>query len=104
MPRRPGQDVEVIDGDLAHVKANGRVHPNQYSPEERHQFHRMLTGIAMERNYKPGWAAHKFKERFGTWPSARSVPPLEPNAEVLAWDRHCRIRYAKRMQKEAGNA
>ena len=104
MPRRPGQDVEVIDGDLAHVKANGRVQPNQYSPEERHQFHRMLTGIALERNYKLGWAAHKFKERFGTWPSARSVPPLEPNAEVIAWDRHCRIRYAKRMQKEAGNA
>jgi hypothetical protein len=59
----------------------------------------MLAGIAAERGYKPGWAAHKYKERFACWPEHRSVTPLPPNAEVRAWERHCRIRYAKAMQK-----
>src|SRR6185312_16071442 len=55
MPKRPGRDIEVFDGDLAHVSHNGRIQPNQYSPQQRYDFHRMLTGIAHQRGYKPGW-------------------------------------------------
>ena len=61
----------------------------------------MLVYIGIERGHKPGAAAHRYKDRFGDWPPYRYVLPLPPDAEVLAWDRHCRIRYAKRMQKEA---
>jgi hypothetical protein len=28
----------------------------------------------------------------------------EPTREVMAWDRHCRIRYAKAMQRESANS
>jgi DNA repair protein RadD len=62
-------------------------------------FHAMLVHIGVERGYKPGWAAHKFKEKFGAWPLDRNIMPIPPNAEVLAWDRHLRIKYAKSQQK-----
>jgi DNA repair protein RadD len=101
MPRPAGRYLAVHDGDLAHIDRKGRIQPNEYTPEQRHEFHRMLVGIALSRGYKPGWAAHKFKERFGTWPQSNNVEPLEPNAEVMAWDRHCRIRYAKAMEAAA---
>ena len=55
----------------------------------------MLTQIATERGYKAGWIAHKFKEKFGTWPPPRSAPPIEPSPEVLAWVRSRNIAYAK---------
>jgi len=99
MPRRFGRDVSVVDGELAHFHHNGRLHPTQYSREQRHEFHCMLAFIGTKRGYKPGWAAHKFKEKFGNWPAWGEVQPLKPNAEVLAWERHTRIRYAKAMQK-----
>jgi hypothetical protein len=103
MPRRPGEYLYVRDGDLAEIERNGTLRPNQYTPEQQFDFHRMLTHIAIERGYKPGWAAYKFKERFGHWPKHRSVPPLPPNPEVTSWERHCRIKYAKVMQKAAAN-
>ena len=41
-----------------------------------------------ERGYKPGWAAHKYKEKFGTGRSAsRPIEPVEPSIEVLSWVR-----------------
>ena len=48
-----------------------------------------------ERDYKPGWAAHKYKEKFGTWPPWGATPePIPPTPEVplmgaLAHDRLC---------------
>jgi DNA repair protein RadD len=96
-PSRPGRFVDVLDGELAHLTRNGKLQPHEYSPEQRQEFQAMLTYIAEERGYKPGWIAHKYKEKFGQWPRHRYVSPILPSAEVLAWDRHCRIRYAKRM-------
>jgi DNA repair protein RadD len=55
----------------------------------------MLTYIAEERGYKPGWIAHKFKEKFGHWPTCRYVAPIEPSREVLSWVRSRNIAYAK---------
>jgi hypothetical protein len=55
----------------------------------------MLTHIAEERGYKPGWIAHKFKEKFGHWPTRRYVPQIEPSPEVLSWVRSRNIAYAK---------
>jgi DNA repair protein RadD len=98
-PRRPGSYLGVIEGDLAHLDRNGS-HAHQYSLQEKRQFHAMLAHIGVERDYKPGWAAHKFKEKFGHWPVDRNVAPITPNAEVLAWDRHLRIKYAKSKARE----
>jgi superfamily II DNA or RNA helicase len=103
MPKRPGEYLEVIDGDLAHVHPLG-INLQQYSAAEKQCWHAMLVWIGQERSYKPGWAAHKYKERFGHWPVQRYVAPMQPSAEVLAWERHCRIKYAKSMARQVANA
>jgi DNA repair protein RadD len=56
----------------------------------------MLAAIAAERGYKPGWVAHKFKEKFGTWPPTQFAVPISPSPEVLSWVRSRMIAYAKR--------
>ena len=61
----------------------------------------MLAHIAIERGYKPGWAAHKFKEKFGTWPATRTAQPIEPSPEVLSWVRSRIIAYAKAKERAA---
>jgi DNA repair protein RadD len=56
----------------------------------------MLSHIANERGYKPGWIAHKDREKFGHWPENRIAPsPIEPTREVLSWVRSRNIAYAK---------
>jgi len=61
----------------------------------------MLTAIARERGYQPGWVAHKFKEKFHDWPPTRHVMPIEPSAEVRSWVRSRLIAYAKAKQGSA---
>lgn len=100
-PVRGGRWVDAMDGELCQLHRNGKLEPHEYTPEQREEFQAMLVHIALERGYKLGWVAHKYRERFGNWPLCRSVEPIPPSAEVLAWDRHCRIKFAKRMAKEA---
>ncbi len=102
MPKRPGEHLHVLDGDLAHLDRNGS-HPAVISPMRRQEWHAMLVHIAAERGYKPGWAAHKFKEKFGVWPDRRCVEPMTPTPEVSSWVRSRQIAYAKAMQKAAAN-
>jgi DNA repair protein RadD len=59
------------------------------------EWHGMLTYIAEGRGYKPGWIAHKFKEKFGHWPAQRYAPAIEPTREVLSWVRSRNIAFAK---------
>jgi hypothetical protein len=103
MPKRHGEHLSVIDGDLVHIDRSGKVHPNQYSDVEKRRFYQGLLYLTLSRGQKPGAAAYRYKDRFGDWP-ARSwsyADPLPPTPEVAAWDRHCRIKYAKAMKKVA---
>lgn len=99
-PRQKAQSFDVVDGDLAHVARDGRVNGVEH---DRLSFYRQLLGIADERGYRSGFAAHKFKEKFGSFPP-RSWPkiPEEPTASVRAWVRSRQIAYAKARQKAAG--
>jgi DNA repair protein RadD len=65
------------------------------------RWHGMLIHIAAERGYKPGWAAHKFKEKFGTWPATGIADPIEPSPEVRSWVRSRMIAYAKAKGRAA---
>jgi hypothetical protein len=56
---------------------------------------------ASRRLEKPGWVAHKFKEKFGHWPPTKSVRPIEPSREVLSWVRSRNIAYAKARKAAA---
>lgn len=100
MPVRPPKEVVTGAGSLGLVDRNGNVHTDLNSPSVRAEWHSMLTHIAKSRDYKDGWIAHQYKNKFGAWPPSRFVAaPKEPSREVLQWVRSRQIAYAK-----AGNA
>jgi superfamily II DNA or RNA helicase len=94
LPQAPPKPVPFCDGELGLVQG-GRARAHEYDPVERERWHGMLTQIATERGYKPGWAAVNFKEKFGAWPVHRAATPITPTPEVLSWVRSRLIAYAK---------
>jgi hypothetical protein len=101
MPKRPGEHLHVRDGELARLDRDGKLRPQHHSSEQRREFFLGLLHLTLERGNKPGAAAYRYKDRFGEFPPRHwnELGPKPPNGEVIAWDRHCRIRYAKAMQK-----
>ena len=62
----------------------------------------MLLTIGIERGYRPGWAAYKYKEKFGAFPPWGSSPqPIPPSPEVRSWVRSRDIAYAKAKSRGA---
>ena len=105
MPKPRPTHLSVIDGDLQHLDRDG-LHPNRFSLEQKKEFYLGLLHLTLARGNQIGAAAYRYKDRFNEWPS-RSwavLTPIPPTAEVAAWDRHCRIKYAKAMQKAQANA
>ena len=101
LPQRPPKAIVFRDGNLALVDRQRRAAQSISDPNERMRWHGMLTQIAAQRGYKAGWIAHKFKEKFGTWPATRSAQPIEPSAECLSWVRSRIIAYAKARERAA---
>ena len=64
------------------------------SYDERLRFYRQLLWIAGERGYARGWAAHKFREKYGNWPLVRYVVPMSPDPAVRSWVKSRQIAYA----------
>jgi len=61
-------------------------------------FYGELRWLATVRGYAPGWASHKFKERFGLWPNDWQVQlasPREPSLKTKNWLRSRQIAFAK---------
>jgi hypothetical protein len=96
LPAPPPWSVEFDDGDLGLVDRSRHANGTVYSAADRARWHAMLVAIGLERGYKPGWAAYKFKEKFGAWPAWGSSPqPMRPLPEVRSWVRSRMIAYAK---------
>jgi DNA repair protein RadD len=96
LPQRPPKAITFGDGELAEVGRNRTATPSVYDPATRAQWLAMLTAMAAERGYKPGWAAVNYKEKFGKWPPyGAAVMPIPPSPEVRAWVRSRLIAYAK---------
>lgn len=93
-PRKRGSAVEVADGELVRFDRTGPKR-NVPTPDEKRRFWAQLAWIGDERGYKPGWAAHKFKEKFGHWPPRIPIIPEAPEPAVRAWVRSRQIAYAK---------
>ncbi len=71
-------------------------------PETRMVFYRQLLGYALERGFKPGWAAHAYREKYKTWPdySWKEYGPLEPGEDAKRWAKHLFIKRHKKQPIE----
>jgi hypothetical protein len=65
---------------------------------EKDLWHGTLVKIGRQKGHKPGWAAHKFREKFGRWPTLSYPPEREPTVEILNWVRSRQIAFAKARQ------
>jgi DNA repair protein RadD len=93
-PQPKPRHVDVIDGDLAHVSRDRRV--TVQAPDKR-SFYAQLLGYVREKGYRDGWAAHKFKSKFGHWPAGTKPAAQTPTAETRSWIRSRQIAYAKAL-------
>jgi DNA repair protein RadD len=102
-PTQRPRFVDFADGELGEVDRRRQVHPTEWTLDEQMAFYRQLMGVARQRDRKPGWAAHKFREKFGgvfpPW-SWNNLGPLSPCGAVLAWVRSRDIAYAKAMRAQ----
>jgi hypothetical protein len=96
LPAPPPRAIEFEDGELGLVDRARRTKPVVYDAAARERWHAMIIWIAKERDYKPGWVSHKYKEKFGSWPPWGASPgPMPPTAECRAWVRSRLIAYSK---------
>jgi superfamily II DNA or RNA helicase len=100
-PQPKPHAVAVADGELGQVDRQRRVRGQAATPGEMLACYRGLLWMARERGYKPGWAAHKHKERYGYWPVVRFADPAPPDQALRSWVRSRQIAYAKAIARRA---
>jgi DNA repair protein RadD len=84
------------DGELVELGSNERGHVTP-TIEAKIRFFGELLWHANNRQFKPGWAAHKFKEKFSHWPDwqIKNARPQEPCLATRNWIRSRAIAFAK---------
>jgi DNA repair protein RadD len=97
-------NIEVSDGELIEVTGR-KKRDDAVSRDEKAAFYAQLKGYAQARGYANGWAAHKFREKFGVWPNGyEDVSAMEPTPKVLSWIKSRQIAWAKSKQRHAQQA
>jgi DNA repair protein RadD len=89
---KPVCEIVTTEGDLVELARAGAP------PEaDRRIFYAELRQIAADRGTRPGWAAHKFREKFGSFPpwDWNDAPTATPTATTLRWVKSRQIAYAK---------
>jgi DNA repair protein RadD len=92
--------VAYQDGRLVEMESRKAMVLNkQETWDEKRSFMAQLKGYARLKGHREGWAAYKYKEKYGVWPNdprVRYVMPVEPTNEVWSWCKAQEIRWAKR--------
>ena len=94
---QPQSDVEIIDGELVELGPKGER--GKATKDEKQVFYSGLLWIAKDRNYSQGWAAHKYKSKFGVWPRGLDAVTRFPDANVFNYVKSQQIRWAKAQDK-----
>lgn len=105
--RCPGCGDEIWDTDHGVVAVNAEFRefggikpkkepkPPKPKKDEKQEFWSGLLYIAAERNFKPTWAAHKYRDRFSVWPRGLVDFPSRPSAKVRKFDQEKRREFFK---------
>ena len=95
-------DVMVRDGRLVDISAGSlkkAVVETQWDVCQK--WYSGFLYIAAERGYQQGWAAHKYKEKFGVWPSSIMSQEIEyPMQSVRDFVKSRAIAWAKSKNKD----
>jgi superfamily II DNA or RNA helicase len=69
--------------------------------DDRQSFYSQLIYIANDRGYAKGWAAHKYKEKFGVWPRGLQEVTKVPEFSTMNWIRSRQIAWGKSRRRTA---
>lgn len=87
-------EVMAIPGELFELGGHKK---DKYDSATKESWYRQLLGYAEIRGFKPGWAFHKYQEKFGVQPSWKKVSTA-PSPEVANWIKSRNIAFAKRKK------
>jgi superfamily II DNA or RNA helicase len=84
--------VETAKGELVEFGSK------KATKDDKQGFYSGLLGLAWERRYgnPDGWAAHKYREKYGVWPSGLQKVPVTPSTVVRDFEHKLRLEWAKR--------
>ena len=68
-----------VNAELVRIGAEKK---QRLERSEEQAFYSGLIDFGQRRGFKPGWAANKFKERFGVWPRKLDAVPMTPRKAV----------------------
>jgi DNA repair protein RadD len=91
-------EIVEEDGELVEITAGERKKKPKEpaSMEKKRAWYAQLLWIAEERHYSPGFAAHKYKSKFGVWPNEfKGTTAQVPSVVVRQWVKHEQIKWAK---------
>lgn len=90
-------EVEATDDKLVRIE--------KVDSAEKQRWYAMLLHHSRAKGYSDGWAAHKYKEKFGVWPHRKSdVIPMEPSDDVRGYIKHLQIKQAKSKRKPVASS
>jgi hypothetical protein len=84
--------IQSVPGEMEELGAGNR--------DDRQAFYSQLLYISNDRGYNRGWAAHKYKERFGVWPRGLEEKTLIPDLKIMNWIRSRQIAWAKSQRRK----
>lgn len=94
-----GKPIPTHEAALEEVQRAAKKENREATWEEKRAFMAGLKAYAFEHGYKPGWAANKYRDRFGVYPNdarVKDVPPMQYDEPTRKWIKSQQIRYAKR--------
>lgn len=87
---KPTKQVLNVPGQLTELETTKRE-----LLTENQKFYSELIFFARARGYKEGWAAHKYKEKYGTYPRGLSASASPTSYKTSAWIKSRNIAWAK---------
>jgi superfamily II DNA or RNA helicase len=91
---KPLRGIATVPGELKELFAN-EIDKNQTTQ----QFYSELLYYARMRNFKDGWAAHKYKEKFGVFPRGLRNETRPVTQKMVSWIRSRNIAWVKAKNK-----
>jgi hypothetical protein len=93
--RERRNSVTAVPGEMEELAGSGKL------KKEKREWYGQFLFVCQDRGYKPGWAANKFKEKFGSYPNGLHADPVPPQPEVAKWLKASHIRFMKSRQRSA---
>lgn len=93
--------VTVVDGRLVEIGSGPKI-----DMRERQEWYSGFLWMAKQKNIKDGWAAFRYKEKFGTWPNKLRARAKRPTDAMVEFDKQAyeRYRMSKPPQREEVSA